>query len=46
MSNQRLAIAKKIEEFEAKGYFDIDVNDDPPTRQLKVGDVDYAYKKL
>ena len=25
MSNQRLAIAKKIEEFEAKGYFDIDV---------------------
>lgn len=46
MSNQRLAIAKKIEEFEAKGYFDIDVNDDPPTRQLKVGEVDYKYKKL
>lgn len=46
MSNQRLAIAKKIEEYEEKGWFDIDVNDDPPTRQLKVGEVDYKYQKL
>lgn len=46
MSNQRLAIAKKIEEYEEKGWFDVDVNDDPPTRQLKVGEVDYKYQKL
>lgn len=46
MSNQRLAIAKKIEEYEEKGWFDIDVNDDPPTRQLKIGEVDYKYQKL
>ena len=46
MSNQRLAIAKKIEEYEKNGWFDIDVNDDPPTRQLKEGEVDYKYEKF
>ena len=46
MSNQRLAIAKKIEEYEHNEWFDIDVNDDPPTRQLKPGEVDYKYKKF
>ena len=37
---------KKIEEYERLGLFDKDINDDPPTRPLKVGEVDYTYEKF
>lgn len=37
---------KKIEEYERLGFFDKDINDDPPTRPLKPGEVDYTQKKL
>ena len=36
----------RIAEYEKKGYFDRDINDDPPTRPLKPGEVDYTCKKL
>lgn len=37
---------ERIEEYERLGLFDKDVNDDPPTRPLRPGEVDYTYKKL
>ena len=46
ISESRLEIFKKIEEYEAQGFFDKDVEDDPPTRPLKTGEVDYKYEKL
>ena len=42
----RLAVQEKIALFEGRGWFDIDVEDDPPTVPLKPHKVDYAYKKL
>ena len=45
-SPERLEIIKKIKEYESKGYFDKDVEDDPPTRPLKPGECDYTGKKL
>ena len=36
----------RIAEYERKGYFDRDINDDPPTRPLKPGEVDYTCRKL
>ncbi len=45
-SADRLEILKKEEEYERLGYFDHDVEDDPPTRPLKKGEVDYLEKKL
>lgn len=44
-SQDRLNILKKIEEYEHLGYFDRDVEDDPPTRPLKPGEVDYLGEK-
>lgn len=38
-------ILKRIEEYERLGLFDKDVNDDPPTRPLRPGEVDYTLKK-
>ena len=45
-SPDRRAIMEKIEQFEREGRFDEDVEDDPPSRQLEVGEVDYTQKKL
>ena len=42
----RLAVLKKIEEYEKKGWFDIDVEDDPPTKELLPNQIDYLRKKL
>ncbi len=46
ISNERKKILLKIEEYEKKGLFDIDVEDDPPTVPLDVDKVDYTQKKL
>ncbi len=45
-SADRRAILDKIELFEREGRFDEDVEDDPPSRQIKEGEVDYTQKKL
>ena len=45
-SQERLDILKKIEEYERKGLFDLDVENDPPTIELKPDMVDYLNKKL
>ena len=46
ISQSRLDVFKKIEEYEKAGIFDRDVEDDPPTKPLEVGKVDYTGKKL
>ena len=45
-SQDRLDILKKIEEYEKNGWFDRDVEDDPPTKPLDYTKVDYSGKKL
>ena len=40
-SADRVAIVKKIEQFEREGKFDVDVEDDPPTKPLLPDDIDY-----
>lgn len=45
-SPDRRKVLEKIEELERKGIFDVDVEDDPPSRTIMPGEVDYAYKKL
>ena len=45
-SQDRLDILKKIEEYEKNGWFDRDVEDDPPTKPLDYTKVDYTGKKL
>lgn len=45
-SEARLEILKKIDEYERLGYFDRDVENDPPSRQLRRGEVDYLQKRL
>ena len=42
----RLAIIDKIAEYERNEWFECDVEDDPPTRPLTPGEVDYAKRKL
>ena len=44
-SPDRLAIIEKIALHEKNGWFDIDVENDPPTRPLRPGEVDYTLKK-
>ncbi len=44
-SQDRLAILDKIEEYEKRGWFDKDVENDPPTRPLKPGECDYLAVK-
>ena len=44
-SEDRLKILEKIKEFEKKGKFDIDVEDDPETIPLTPDNVDYLNKK-
>ena len=43
---QRLAVLARIEEFEKKGWWSKDVEDDPPTIPLTPDKVDYLNKKL
>jgi len=45
-SEDRLRILKKIDEYEREGRFDEDVENDPPSRQIMPGEVDYEQKKL
>ncbi|MBE6618989.1 MAG: 1-acyl-sn-glycerol-3-phosphate acyltransferase [Ruminococcaceae bacterium] len=45
-SPDRLEILKKIELHEKNGWFDIDVENDPPTRPLRAGECDYTLKKF
>lgn len=45
-SPERLKILEKIEEYERNGWFDQDVEEDPPTITLMPEDVDYINKKL
>jgi len=45
-SKERLEILEKIEEYERKGLWDIDVEPDPETIELKPNKVDYLNKKL
>ena len=42
----RQSVLEKIEEYEQNGWFDRDVEDDPPYEPLQPGDVDYFKKKL
>ena len=45
-SIDRLEILAKIRKYETEGKFDLDVEQDPPTRPLKPGEVDYTKKKI
>ncbi len=45
-SEERQRILKKIEEYERNGYFDRDVEDDPPTRTLQADEIDYIKTSL
>lgn len=45
-SISRIAILKKIEEYEKAGRFDEDVEEDPPAKELKPEDIDYLHKTL
>lgn len=45
LSKERQVILNRIAEYERKGLFDKDVNDDPPTRPLRPGEVDYTCRK-
>ena len=45
-SPERLAILEKIKEYEKNGWFDRDVEPDPPTRPLEAGEVDYTLEKF
>lgn len=42
----RVAIVDKIAEYEREGRFDEDVEDDPESRPIEPGEVDYLRKKL
>ena len=46
LSPERIRILERIEEYERQGLFDRDINDDPPTRPLRAGEVDYTCEKL
>jgi 1-acyl-sn-glycerol-3-phosphate acyltransferase len=46
LAPDRVEVLRRIEEYERLGYFDRDVENDPPTRPLKPGEVDYTLKKL
>ncbi len=40
-SADRVAVLKRIEEYEKAGKFDVDVEDDPPSRMLMPDEIDY-----
>lgn len=45
-SKERLEVLDKIARYEREGRFDEDVEEDPPTRELKPDQVDYLKRKL
>ena len=45
-AKDRLKVLERIEEYERKGWFSKDVEDDPPTIPLEPDKVDYLNKKL
>ena len=45
-AQDRLEILEKIAEYERRGTFDRDVENDPPTVPLQAGEVDYTGEKL
>ena len=45
-SVERLRIMKKIREYELDGRFSEDVEQDPPSREIKPGEVDYLKEKI
>lgn len=45
-SKDRLEVLAKIDEFEKNQWWTKDVENDPPTRPIKPGEVDYPRKKL
>ena len=45
-NHDRRAILEKIAQLEKEGRFDEDVEDDPPSRTIMPGEVDYTQKKL
>ena len=45
-SKDRLQVLERIKEYEQKGWFSKDVEDDPPTIPLEPNKVDYLNKKL
>ena len=45
-STDRRSILEKIAQFEKEGRFDEDVENDPPSRTIMPGEVDYTQKKL
>ena len=46
VSEDRKEVLRKIDEYECKGWFDKDVENDPPSPELRPEDVDYLGKKL
>ena len=46
ISQSKQKLLDRIEEYEKKGLFDVDVEDDPPTIPLDPDKVDYTQKKL
>ncbi len=45
-SKERLKVLSKIAELEREGRFDEDVEEDPPTKELKPEDIDYLREKM
>ena len=45
-SQERLDIIAKIDEYEREEKWDIDVEDDPETKELLPDEIDYLNKKL
>ena len=45
-SKEKLEILKKIDEYERKGMWDVDVNEDPPSTELEPHQIDYLRKKI
>ena len=45
-SPYRVELLKKIEQYEAEGRFDEDVEDDPPSRTIQADEIDYLRRSL
>lgn len=45
-AQDRLEVLARIETYEKNGWFDRDVENDPPSRSLRPGEVDYTGEKL
>lgn len=46
VSKERREVLERIDEYERKGWFEKDVENDPPSPELRPEDVDYLGKKL